>query len=73
MRRPVKRREHVPRSLWVHDEGTYSVDSKIKRVLPDGNIITVAAKRFHCVGELLQRHLMGKATSGFFEFSLQTS
>ena len=53
-----------PRSLWVHDEGTYSADSKIKRVLPDRNIITVGAERFHCAGV---------SAGGFYENSLQSS
>ena len=55
--------------------GTYSArrksssaDSKIKRVCPDGNIITVASKRFSCP------YFMGKATIGFYGVSfLQTS
>ena len=40
-------RDHVPRECGVHDVGKYSFGSRIKRVFPDRNIITVA-ERFHC-------------------------
>ena len=40
------------RSL-VTPQGT-SADSRIKRMHPDGNIITVDVKRFHRAGVLLQ-------------------
>ena len=40
-------REHVPRECGVHDVGKCSSGSRIKRVFPDRNIITVA-ERFHC-------------------------
>ena len=36
-----------PRECGVHDVGRYSFGSRIKRVFPDRNIITVA-ERFHC-------------------------
>ena len=44
-----------PREQSVHDERTHSISSKIKRVLPDRNIITVDARRFHCADVWLQR------------------
>ena len=40
-------RDHVPRECGVHDVGKHSFGSRIKRVFPDRNIITVAV-RFHC-------------------------
>ena len=61
--------EYVPRERKVHDEGTYSVGSGIKRVLPDGNIFTVDAKRFHWAGVSLQQYFIAKYASGFYEIS----
>ena len=40
-------RDHVSRECGVLDVGKYSFGSRIKRVFPDRNIITVA-ERFHC-------------------------
>ena len=51
---------HVTRERGDHDEGTCGIGSKIKRVLPDGNIITVDAKRFHCADVLLQQYFINK-------------
>ena len=65
--------DHVHRERTVHDEGTYSVGSKIRRVFPDRIIIAVAAKRFHCAGVLLQRYFVGKGASRFYDTSLQMS
>ena len=59
------------KKFMIHDEGTYSADSLIKRVLPDKNIINVAAKRFHCAGVMLQQHFVGKGARRFYETSLQ--
>ena len=65
--------EHVPRERGVHDEGTYSVGSGIRRVLPDGDIITVDAKRFHCADVSLQKYFIDKYASGFYDAPLQTT
>ena len=43
-----------PRKRGVHDEGTYSVGSRIKRL--HGDIITVDAKRFYCADVSLQQY-----------------
>ena len=42
-------------------------------MLPEGNIITVAAKRFLCADVFLQQYFMCKGASKFYDTSLQTS
>ena len=40
-------------------------------MLPDGNITTVDAKRFHCAEVLFQSSFIGKKASGFHDTSFR--
>ena len=54
-----QRRDHVPRECGVHDVGKDGFGSRIKRVFPDRNIITVA-ERFRCAVSAAEFYATGK-------------
>ena len=54
-----KKRSHIGVDYDTELTSTAELDKEINNELPDGNIITVGAKRFHCAEVLCQPNFTG--------------